>query len=107
MGSIPVIRKVHKNQLDLQGSPEIFEEFILISSLGEMVNTADLKSAPLRVIGSIPIVSRVKSFENLKASSLTCTNRPKSPVSSIRRSLGSLPHEEFQSGEGQQYQFQA
>ena len=35
-----------------------------------MVNTADLKSAPLRVIGSIPIVSRVKSFENLKASSL-------------------------------------
>ena len=32
---------------------------ILISSLGEMVNTADLKSAPLRVIGSIPIVSRV------------------------------------------------
>ena len=27
------------------------------SSLGEMVNTADLKSAPLRVIGSIPIVS--------------------------------------------------
>ena len=30
-----------------------------------MVNTADLKSAPLRVIGSIPIVSRVKSFESL------------------------------------------
>jgi len=67
MGSIPVIRKVHKNQLDLEGSPEIFEEFILISSLGEMVNTADLKSAPLRVIGSIPIVSRTGITKRLQS----------------------------------------
>ena len=107
MGSIPVIRKNRKIRpfLRVQNLDTLFKG--LKSSLGEMVNTADLKSAPLRVIGSIPIVSRVKSFENLKASSLTCTNRPESPVSSIRRSLGSLPHEEFQYGEGQQYQFQA
>ena len=39
----------------------IIKPLVHMSSLGEMVNTTDLKSVPFRVIGSIPIVSKISN----------------------------------------------